>query len=726
VRTLKYKNFRIRTLLTIFVILTNILLPISPIVALDSPIQSLDVNGVNIYNVVGGYNESHGIAGISFDVETHTLTMNNANVDRVSASGDLDINIIGSNSIFALTDTTPLLAMNGDLTITGDSASLNITAIGTNQPAITIGSGGRLTIGAVGNVITVSVAQGILINCEDTFVVDGNTFNIPEEEGPSDPPAGDPLQIFIDGLIVIDETSDPQVTYATGEGWEIVDSFYGGYQINIDATVSSTFPYITGNGDGSISINAIGGDVTIEKNIEDGLSINFSGNIHVMFGLGDVSNVIFLGGIFTQGQVLGGDGNVFIGTSELPTSSGIGASAVFLNFGNITINTSGTGLYYYNPTPLEDEGMYVQSRQNASLTIASSNIATENVISALVLGGGTIDFSYTTELGTFFPQAGYWEWAEFTGTNEENTEPTIVTCVEGIDTENYYSLNISAGNFLLNSTSKSLFQLGFNYDESDDSNVENGTVNVIAAKGYKFVSGDFYDFSIEEGTEVTIELLPDYGYQYVSGGINGNTTFPEEGKASYSFIMPANHVHISALFERTPDNVSIKTDSIADADFVMPTNQINGNAELIIDDAQNIQQSTYASTLNGFEVGSYLDLSLNEVINKGDSEDVWRTNITELQEDTTVTLTLSDELKGHAEYKVLRDHEGAIEELEAIYNPSNGTISFETDSFSTYILAFNDEANPNTSDGILGTIGLGLFSMLGIVGITLPRKKLRK
>lgn len=724
-KNISQKLARFRVFLSFLLLFSFLFAPLTPLFALDAPIQSLDVNGVNIFNTEGGYNAGHGITGISYHVDTHTLTMNNANVERISSSGDLDINIVGTNTITATTDSSALLAMGGDITITGDAATLTITALASNHPAITIGAGGRLTIGATGTAITVTVSQGILMNCEDTFIVEGNTFNTPISEGPGGPPPGEPLQLAIGSITVIDETSDPQITSASGEGWSIEYSQYGGYQIDIDATVTPTLGHISGSGDGVISINALGGDVTINHNL--GFSVYFDGNVEVLFGLGDVGNVYLSGGIFTEGMVIGGDGDVFIGTPEVLSQFGIGAKNVSLNYGNLTINTTGTALSYFNLlTPAEGEGMEIQSRQGANLIVQSSNNATERVNSATVFGGGLIDLTYMNQLGVFTPQSGYWEWAEFTGTEMENTEPTIVTCEAGTDETNRYSLTLTPTNFLLQSTSKVLHQLGFNYDDSDDSRVENGTVNVIAANGYKFVSGGFYDFTIEEGTEVTIELLPNYGYQYVSGGINGIPTFPDEGKASYTFTMPANHVHISAIFEKTSDIVNIDTTKVAGASFTMPANEINGNAELLVDDATVANQDAYNTALGGFKAGSYLDLSLNEVIYKGTSEDAWRTNITQLEQDTSVTLTLGNDLKGHAEYKIIRNHEGVIEKLDAVYDPSTGTITFNTDAYSTYVIAYNDPVNPKTFDGIVGSFALGLSSIIGLCGVQLYRKNRKR
>lgn len=703
-----------RIFVSLMLISSYLFLPLSSIIALDAPIQSLDVNGVNIFNQGSGYNSSHGIEGISYDVDTHTLTMNNAAIERISSSGDLDINLVGTNSISAVTDSSALLAMGGDLTITGDLASLTISALAPNQPAITIGAGGRLTVGAAGTSITVTVMQGILMNCEDTFIVDGNTLSLPTPDGPGEPPLGNPLQIFVDGFLAIDEGSDPQVTSASGLGWSIEQGFMGIYQMNVDSGTS--VGYITGSGDGALSISSTDGSFTILEN-EDSRSINMAGNVFILLGT-EEGNINLVGGIYTEGEVLVRDGmNVSIGSLEVPSLSGISSSGVYVGTSDLSIYTSGTALQYFNETPLEGVGMIVESGQGHSLTVFSSNIATANVSIVRVSGGGTIDLSYNSSLGNFTPEASHWPWTDMTGTEEENPLPIIVPCEEGTDFINKYVMTSNEGNFLLESTAGTLYQLGWNIPDAPDSIVTNGTVRVIAANGYRFTSGGYTDYSIEAGSEVTIELLPDYGYQYVSGGLNGNQTAPDAGKASYTFTMPEGHLHLSAIFERSSDIVKLETNILKSASLVMPSDEINGNAELVIDEATGVQEEKFVNVAGGYEVDTFLDISLNEVIYKGSTDEVWRTNLTELEDNSAVTLSLSDELKGHAEYKVLRDHEGVVEVLDAVYNPSTGTLTFDTDSFSTYAIAFNDEANPNTYDNISIFVIIGLVSMLGISGI---------
>lgn len=83
-------------------------------------------------------------------------------------------------------------------------------------------------------------------------------------------------------------------------------------------------------------------------------------------------------------------------------------------------------------------------------------------------------------------------------------------------------------------------------------------------------------------------------------------------------------------------------------------------------------------------------------------------------------------MKGHAEYKILRDHNGTIEEITATYDPATGTLSFTTDAYSIYALAFNDPENPNTYDPMGSYLALGAVSMIGLVGSGVASGKTRK
>ncbi len=61
--------------------------------------------------------------------------------------------------------------------------------------------------------------------------------------------------------------------------------------------------------------------------------------------------------------------------------------------------------------------------------------------------------------------------------------------------------------------------------------------------------------------------------------------------------------------------------------------------------------------------------------------------------------------------------------IEVVYDPSTSQLTFDTDAFSTYAIAYNDPANPNTYDGIYSNLMLGITSILGLITIRGKNKK---
>lgn len=88
----------------------------------------------------------------------------------------------------------------------------------------------------------------------------------------------------------------------------------------------------------------------------------------------------------------------------------------------------------------------------------------------------------------------------------------------------------------------------------------------------------------------------------------------------------------------------------------------------------------------------YLDLS---IVLKADDEELGTLN--KLEEEITITVAIPEELKAEGRtYKVIRNHNGVVEVLDTIVN-DDGTISFKTDRFSTYALAYADNEETNTN-----------------------------
>ena len=92
----------------------------------------------------------------------------------------------------------------------------------------------------------------------------------------------------------------------------------------------------------------------------------------------------------------------------------------------------------------------------------------------------------------------------------------------------------------------------------------------------------------------------------------------------------------------------------------------------------------------------YLDISV--VLKAGDEK---LGTLNELGDQITITVAIPDELKAEGRtYKVIRNHNGVVDILDTVVN-EDGTISFKTDRFSTYALAYADEdasgTNTNTN-----------------------------
>lgn len=81
----------------------------------------------------------------------------------------------------------------------------------------------------------------------------------------------------------------------------------------------------------------------------------------------------------------------------------------------------------------------------------------------------------------------------------------------------------------------------------------------------------------------------------------------------------------------------------------------------------------------------YLDV---EIVLKADNEELGKLN--KLKEEITITVAIPEELKAEGRtYKVIRNHNGEVTVLDTVLN-EDGTISFKTDRFSTYALAYSN------------------------------------
>lgn len=516
----------------------------------------------------------------------------------------------------------------------------------------------------------------------------------------TDANAVDPVfTISIDGIKVIDEGSNPPITSALGSGWSIEGP--APYQVNISK--DGTIGYITASGSGFISINADGHNSSVGKD-SNGYSITSTDNLSFLFaGSGTVN---LAGGINTKGEVKTADSNLIIGKSDSKSSKGITAGAVRAESGNITIYGDNTDVTSKAITATE-----ISAQDGYTLKVASSNIAATGVNLASVSSGGKIDLTYTDATGLGITTA---------------------------DVDGSQSSVIPVNPYVLTSSGKPTFNLSWNRpgnNPDDNDRVAGGTIKVTAATGITSQSGPadpncesdcvmFTDYKVEVGTVVTVQLLPNYGYQYKSGGITINSgplagtkvsTTALTDVGTYNFTMPNSHVILSAIFEPSTDIVELSSTAVGAATLALPaslvnlaadgivanatTTTINGNVKLTISDTTTpADAANFATVAGNRTLTSYLNIGLEQVVNKGTASAFWGTSITDLGTNMTVSMTLEPALRGYTDYLVIRDH-GTIGQVETTYDAATGVLTFKTDGFSTYAIAHGAKAPVASSSG---------------------------
>lgn len=143
-------------------------------------------------------------------------------------------------------------------------------------------------------------------------------------------------------------------------------------------------------------------------------------------------------------------------------------------------------------------------------------------------------------------------------------------------------------------------------------------------------------------------------------------------------------------------------------------------------DKKEIDEKIKDKVTPDMKIVSYLDITIPVSV---DGENVGL--ITKLKNNIKITVKAPENVPAVKEgyertYSVIRLHDGEIVILPVTVN-ADGTLSFESDSFSDYILTYTDNAtekivNPNTGDNVSIWFVFGLLSLVGLVSL----RKLRE
>ena len=203
------------------------------------------------------------------------------------------------------------------------------------------------------------------------------------------------------------------------------------------------------------------------------------------------------------------------------------------------------------------------------------------------------------------------------------------------------------------------------------------------------------------GTELTLRLIPDAGYQLTSLDLNGTPFEPGEEVGLYTFTIGGGNWHLGAQFTQVGAEVQASSVNIKSGNIDINENFEYGTAKLEVSDVASMDSSRMeefenTATDEGYEIENYLDISLYNAVYKGGIKDVngnyesWDTSVENIENKAAITLELENDMSGKDLAVIHELHNGeeiiGYELINATYNEENNTITFESDSFSHYAI----------------------------------------
>lgn len=266
---------------------------------------------------------------------------------------------------------------------------------------------------------------------------------------------------------------------------------------------------------------------------------------------------------------------------------------------------------------------------------------------------------------------------------------------------------------------------------------------------------DFDDgnLTLPGNAQVTMRVVPEYGYQVTS--VNGGNDFAttEEGVSEFTVFVPEGTAgYFTATVEKVENSVNPTSEKIKAGEIQLGKSAAgdikNGTVRLTVEDIElssdkiaNFQNK--ANEAGDYTISNYLDINLDKVLYRGTEDSVWSEQIHHLTDKALITLQLEEGIDASnivIVHNIDNGDEFEIIEIES-YDAETNTISFYTDSFSNYAIASKNAKTeekesketkdaketksnmPKTGDNILVVISILVISILGIAGTIKFNKK---
>ena len=225
--------------------------------------------------------------------------------------------------------------------------------------------------------------------------------------------------------------------------------------------------------------------------------------------------------------------------------------------------------------------------------------------------------------------------------------------------------------------------------------------------GLGFSQSDLFIAKDLGGVSIDFKFIPKYGYQLKNIYTNeeqtesflNNFATDDDNISTFTFNVKVNqNTHFCVYFEAVSDTVDVTAESVTDASITNGENATDsGSLKMTVADINKDEVSEEFKKQVGqsAENALYLDMNLFQIVSKGGENGNWENQLTDLNDAITVTLRVPAPIDGNS-YYIVREHgENADKTYSRIdvtfvpdkNDPTMGTVTFETDKFSSYALA---------------------------------------
>ena len=224
----------------------------------------------------------------------------------------------------------------------------------------------------------------------------------------------------------------------------------------------------------------------------------------------------------------------------------------------------------------------------------------------------------------------------------------------------------------------------------------------------------------KRGDVVTLKFVPKAGYQLSSTSLNGQTLEAQEKQSTFKVTMGGNF-HLAGAFSKTNPQVNVSGSSSVSGLSVSGTDAAltTGNVAIGVTGGKTNPTDDNILTAMGNDSDDFVsavetvDITMTNVISKGGSGDYfsnaanyWTNKMTDLSSAASFSLSVPNTLSEGETYSIVRNHDGTLKELDAIYNSDTGRLTFSSDKFSDYTIIKKKgtpitNQNDNSSGGSL-------------------------